>query len=424
MNASPPVPAAPLPAPVPCPSRGAILAIGRAGTAVLEIILQSGLRPAACLAVSAAGAALDASTAERKFLLPPASHARLASQDAGGLAALDADLAATVTTLCAGREFVFLIAGLGGHTGTRLGPLLTQAAKASGARVVALLTLPFDFEGRSRRQHADQAWQAICGLADGVLCLPNQKAEKLVPEGAPVQATLQAPLAPLAAAACGLWRTLTLPAALPVHWPDLSSALQGRACVAFACAEAVGAERAREVAEKLLAHPLLAGSTALGRASSLLLSVAGGPDVRKDELRLLMERIENGWHRLPVRVGLTVEPALNGALSALLLVSTSANPAPGVPAATDEAAVGGPVSSAPSSAQSSSTPNSAEAAMIPDAGGRVRRRRGGAAGRQEQLPLEIFSRGRFDKSEPTIHKGEDLDVPTYIRRGVTLTALN
>jgi cell division protein FtsZ len=40
--------------------------------------------------------------------------------------------------------------------------------------------------------------------------------------------------------------------------------------------------------------------------------------------------------------------------------------------------------------------------------------------RQGQLPLEIVSRGRFDKSEPTIVKGEDLDVPTYVRRGMAL----
>jgi len=40
--------------------------------------------------------------------------------------------------------------------------------------------------------------------------------------------------------------------------------------------------------------------------------------------------------------------------------------------------------------------------------------------KQTQLPLEIVSKGRFDKSEPTIHKGEDLDVPTYIRRGMAL----
>jgi cell division protein FtsZ len=39
---------------------------------------------------------------------------------------------------------------------------------------------------------------------------------------------------------------------------------------------------------------------------------------------------------------------------------------------------------------------------------------------QTQLPLTIVSKGRFDKSEPTLHHGEDLDVPTFIRRGIAL----
>jgi cell division protein FtsZ len=50
----------------------------------------------------------------------------------------------------------------------------------------------------------------------------------------------------------------------------------------------------------------------------------------------------------------------------------------------------------------------------------TRSRKNSAKMRQGQLPLEIVSKGRFDKSEPTIYKGEDLDVPTYIRRGVSL----
>ena len=40
--------------------------------------------------------------------------------------------------------------------------------------------------------------------------------------------------------------------------------------------------------------------------------------------------------------------------------------------------------------------------------------------RQITLPLDIVNKGRFDKTEPTIHKGEDLDLPTYVRRGVAL----
>jgi cell division protein FtsZ len=51
-------------------------------------------------------------------------------------------------------------------------------------------------------------------------------------------------------------------------------------------------------------------------------------------------------------------------------------------------------------------------------GGRTRK--GGSKMKQGQLPLEIVSKGRFEKSEPTIHQGQDLDVPTYIRRGVAL----
>jgi len=50
----------------------------------------------------------------------------------------------------------------------------------------------------------------------------------------------------------------------------------------------------------------------------------------------------------------------------------------------------------------------------------ARPRRSGPKLRQSQLPLEIVTRGRFEKSEPTIHKGQDLDVPTYLRRGVAL----
>jgi cell division protein FtsZ len=53
-------------------------------------------------------------------------------------------------------------------------------------------------------------------------------------------------------------------------------------------------------------------------------------------------------------------------------------------------------------------------------GASSRQRKKVAAMRQGQLPLEIISKGRFEKSEPTIHHGEDLDVPTYIRRGVAL----
>ena len=65
-------------------------------------------------------------------------------------------------------------------------------------------------------------------------------------------------------------------------------------------------------------------------------------------------------------------------------------------------------------------PEMPQAKMEQLAARQTRSRKNSSKMRQGQLPLEIISKGRFDKSEPTIHKGEDLDVPTYIRRGVAL----
>ena len=65
-------------------------------------------------------------------------------------------------------------------------------------------------------------------------------------------------------------------------------------------------------------------------------------------------------------------------------------------------------------------PELPQAKMEQLAARQTRSRKNSSKMRQGQLPLEIISKGRFDKSEPTIHKGEDLDVPTYIRRGVAL----
>jgi cell division protein FtsZ len=67
-----------------------------------------------------------------------------------------------------------------------------------------------------------------------------------------------------------------------------------------------------------------------------------------------------------------------------------------------------------------SSPDQLQQLLAMQGRGGSRPRKSGSAMRQSQLPLEIVSKGRFDKSEPTIHKGEDLDVPTYIRRGVAL----
>ncbi|MCL5096437.1 MAG: cell division protein FtsZ, partial [Candidatus Omnitrophica bacterium] len=84
--------------------------------------------------------------------------------------------------ICHGADIVFLAAGLGGGTGTGASPVLARVAKEAGALVLGFVILPFDCEGNRRRHQALRGLQQLEAVADGVICMPNQRLSKLVDE--------------------------------------------------------------------------------------------------------------------------------------------------------------------------------------------------------------------------------------------------
>jgi cell division protein FtsZ len=83
--------------------------------------------------------------------------------------------AAAIWTAVQGADTVFVVAGLGGKTGTRIAPVVAQAARAVGAEVVAMVTEPFDFEGGMRRQAAEHGLNALVGSSDKVIRFSNEE---------------------------------------------------------------------------------------------------------------------------------------------------------------------------------------------------------------------------------------------------------
>src|SRR5215469_9263015 len=86
----------------------------------------------------------------------------------------------TLKAACEGAEVVFILAGLGGGAGSGVSSVLARAARESGALVFAFVTLPFLCEGNRRQQQALKSLDQLKPVADGVVCLPNQKAFKLI----------------------------------------------------------------------------------------------------------------------------------------------------------------------------------------------------------------------------------------------------
>jgi cell division protein FtsZ len=402
-----------------------IFGIGGAGVILCDAMNQSEFSGASFAAIDTDAQSLAASSATVKIHL---ETKLLRGMGTGGDPerghALAEEQFSILKAACEGVDVVFIVAGLGGGAGSGVSPVLARAAKEAGALVLAFVTVPFMCEGNRRQQQAQNCLEQLKPVADGVICLPNQKAFKLIDENTSVLETFRITGGLLIEGIRGIWQLLTRPGLIQIHFDDLCALVRDRHSESsFAYVEAAGASRSREVIEKLLAHPLLDEGRALAGASAVLVSLTGGKDLTMADVNRVMEKISRQCEGAQVIMGAAIDAAMNNKLSiALIAAKNSAEKVEALPvngSATPTEGAGDNLAVNPRfdpRSLSSSTAHKREPAVS----------RHGRAPRdktkllQTQLPLAIVSKGRFDKSEPTIHKGEDLDIPTYLRRGVPL----
>jgi len=394
-----------------------IIGVGNAGLSLLEGMSGGDFAGATLAAVNTDGLSLGASTAPVKIHL---ENRLLRGLGTGGDAergrALAEEQYATLKSACAGANVILILAGLGGGAGSGITPVLARAAHETGALVLAFVTIPFECEGNRRQEQARLSLEQIKAEADGVICLPNQKAFKLIDEHTSVLDTFRITGGLLVEAVRGVWHLMARPGLIQIHLTDLCGLLRDKNSEGvFAFVEAAGPTRAREVVEKLLAHPLLDEGRSLADSDAVLVSLMAGRDLTMAEVNRVMEQISRQCERAQIIMGAAVDESLKNRLSVTVIAARHSQPVTGEPA--------DPAIHRSGRSAGRTTPNTAflqqrEQLVKQHAGGV--RRKSDAKMRQQTLPLAIISKGRFDKSEPTIHNGEDLDIPTYYRRGVPL----
>ena len=356
-----------------------------------------------------------------------------------GRAAAEEDVE-KIRELCAGADVVCVVAGLGGGTGTGAGPVIAGLARATGALVLGIVTLPFDFEGSRRQRQAQMGLRDLKLAADGVIAFPNQKVYSMVDQNTKVPEALRFTNELLSQGVRGIWQLLTQPGLINVDFNDLAAVLRNRhEESSLATVEASGENRTHEVLEKLAKHPFLEGGQVLSEADAVLVSLSSGPDLTMAEVNRIMEQINRQCENAHIIMGAGIQESATGRLSVTVVASRRRDERSGPPRPVGGSSVGretsGPgleefESELANPGVTPRTPSryvppaptltSEQTQHLLNAQGGGGKRRGRNNAKQGQLQLEIVSRGRFEKSEPTVHQGEDLDVPTYVRRGVAL----
>ncbi len=410
-----------------------LIAIGRAGIEMALDLRRTNTPGFSYVAIDSTGAGADTAPFDERLLV----GSRLTRGfGAGG----DPELARTAAeeeapalrALCQNHALVFILAGLGGGSGTGIAPVVARIARETGASVFAFVSTPFECEGSRRQQQALVGLHRLKTVADGVLCQPNEKLTLITDDQATLVDAFQAGRQHICDAILCIWSLLTRPGLMGVNFGDICSVLRGPNLEsAFAQVRTTGPDRADAALQQLLAHPLLTHNDLLRRAESLLVSFSAGANLGMGEIRRVMEQFNRKSDGARAVVGAAIDPAAGETLQLSVMVSARQmvlhDAADELPAER----VTTPISAASTRSADSGHARTSRrlAAPPPELTPHLAdqlfaqsqpRTRGRKKPQQAALPFELVAKGRFEKCEPTVRRGHNLDQPTYLRRGITL----
>lgn len=227
-----------------------------------------------------------------------------------------------LSELFKGADMVFLTAGLGGGTGTGSAPIAAREAKKAGALVVAVVTQPFEFEGRRRSRVAEEGVAALEAEVDTLLVLPNQKLLNMETSTTSLDESFRVVDQVLCDAVRGMTEIITTPGLINLDFADVRAVLNGSGRAIFGMATASTATRA---VEQALSNPLVGGSP--DGAQGCLLNITGGPDLSLQDFSEASRRLqESAAPNAMVLCGYVQDPMMVGRARATVVATRVAIP--------------------------------------------------------------------------------------------------
>ncbi|MBL7076004.1 MAG: hypothetical protein ISS31_00905 [Kiritimatiellae bacterium] len=379
-----------------------IVGVGGAGGRLVEGL--SGLVPGALrtAVIDTDTEALASSGAVSKLQIGShLTHGKGTGGDAGlGRRAATED-AEMIRGLLTDAAMVLVLTGLGGGTGSAITVDVLKAAGLAGIPTLCFATLPFGFESKGRAVLARRAVPEIREATDGLILVPNDKLFKSTGKDAVSEAFPKAEAA-LGTCVLAIWQLLTKPGYLNASASDLAQvAKPERGIASLAWAEGRGRCRGQSAAKQLLAHPMIDGGAILADCKSVLVSIVAGDDLTLKDLGDIMVPIKAACgEETDVTIGTSIDPEWKGRLLLTLIAARPGGWSGAAPARTV---------AAPTETTTDEFPPLVENPNPPS-----------RTGVQTTLQLEPAGRGQFEDTDPTLQDGEDLDIPTYQRRGIKL----
>ena len=252
-----------------------VIGLGGAGGNAINRMVEAGLRDVELISANSDAQDLRRSRAGLRVQLGASLTGGLGvggDPGKGRLAGMESE--DQLREVLAGAHMVFITAGMGGGTGTGVSPVAARIARKLNALTVAVVTRPFEFEGRIRALHADNGIRELRECVDTLLVIPNDRIFGVIEENAPADEAFRRVDDVLRQAVQSISDIITMSGDINVDLTDFRAIMTNAGEAHMGVGEAEGPGRAVEAARRAVSSPLLENASIEG-ARGLLVNIMG-----------------------------------------------------------------------------------------------------------------------------------------------------
>lgn len=303
----------------------AVIGLGGAGSNIITYLSDKGIAGAKIIAANSDISHLVLQRADKLMLIGKETSR---GKGCGGFPAIGAECAREnaddIRKELEGINIVFIVAGLGGGTGTGSAPVVAEIAKSLGALTIACLTIPFEIE-YLRRENAKKAIRALEETCDSVVLIDNTKLRK-VAGNLPLKTAFAVANGLIGALIKSITETITVPSLMNLDFADLKAVLEEGGISSFGVGDAEGPGRVEKAVARAAAAPLL-DIPESSVPHGLLVSITGGQDMTLDEVarvgELMAQHVPN---TKKIIWGARVDESMTGRMRVMALFASVGNP--------------------------------------------------------------------------------------------------
>ncbi len=303
-----------------------VIGVGGGGSNAINHMFQSGINGVDFVVCNTDAQALQNSPVPNKIQLGVSLTEGLgagANPEVGEQAALES-MEELKQMLATSTKMIFITAGMGGGTGTGAAPVIAKQAKELGILTVGIVTIPFQFEGKTRCEQAQRGIEKIRQNVDSLIVINNNKLREVY-GNLGFKAGFSKADEVLSTAARGIAEVITHHYTQNIDLRDAKTVLSDSGTAIMGSASATGSSRAQEAIVKALDSPLLNDNKITGAKNVLLLIVSGSQEITIDEIGEINDHIQiEAGHGANIIMGVGEDQDLGEAI-AVTVIATGFN---------------------------------------------------------------------------------------------------